>query len=286
MVYTICMNLAADFFTPHIVDNLVWQLSARHVTYQKSPLRYPGGKARAVGILLPLIPSSVNTLLSPFLGGGSIEIALASFGVKVLGFDSFDPLVFFWQELLSNPTRLADEVEKFYPLGKEKFYELQKSYPTKQLEIATQFFVLNRASFSGATMSGGMSPGHPRFTKSSIDYLRNFRLPNLSVQKQDFRLTLAYEPDKFAYLDPPYLIDSNLYGRKGSTHKGFDHHALWQILRKRQGWILSYNNCATIKDLYKDFRILFPEWKYGMSADKQSKEVIILSDDIPEVHGA
>jgi len=42
-------------------------------------------------------------------------------------------------------------------------------------------------------MSGGMSPGHPRFTQSSIDYLRNFRLPNLVVQKQDFHLTLAYE---------------------------------------------------------------------------------------------
>jgi len=48
---------------------------------------------------------------------------------------------------------------------------------------------------------------------------------------------------------------------------------------------MSYNNCDEIRDLYKDFRILFPEWKYGMSSSKQSKEIIILSNDMPEVIG-
>ena len=47
---------------------------------------------------------------------------------------------------------------------------------------------------------------------------------------QDWKITnLPYEQllsdDKsvFTYLDPPYDIGSNLYGRKGDMHKSFDH---------------------------------------------------------------
>jgi DNA adenine methylase len=279
------MNISVDLFTPHVASNLIWKYKEEKSSYPKSPLRYPGGKARAVSILLSLIPSNIEVLVSPFIGGGSLEIAIAHLGIKVLGFDIFDPLVSFWQELLTNPSRLADNVQKYIPLEKKIFYELQDSYPSNRLDIATQFYVLNRASFSGATMSGGMSPGHPRFTQSSIDYLRQFFLPNLYVQKQDFHLTLSYETNSFLYLDPPYLIESNLYGRKGNTHKDFDHHGLWKLLKNRNNWIMSYNNCDEIRDLYKDFRILFPEWKYGMSSSKQSKEIIILSNDMPEVIG-
>jgi len=57
-------------------------------------------------------------LVSPFLGGGSLEIAVAHLGVRVLGFDIFDPLVVFWQELLTNPTQLADKVQEYFPLDK------------------------------------------------------------------------------------------------------------------------------------------------------------------------
>jgi len=285
MVYTSFMNLSLNLFTPHVASNLIWRLKEEKGSYPKSPLRYPGGKARAVSILLHLIPGDIDLLVSPFLGGGSLEIAVAHLGVRVIGFDIFDPLVVFWQELLTNPTQLADKVQEYFPLDKKYFYDLQDTYPSTRLEIAAQFFVLNRASFSGATMSGGMSPGHPRFTQSSIDYLRNFRLPNLVVQKQDFHLTLFYEKDSFLYLDPPYLIESKLYGRKGNTHKDFDHDGLWRLLQKRDNWILSYNNCDEIKEMYKDFRILYPEWKYGMSTSKQSREIIILSNDIPEIIG-
>jgi len=130
-----------------------------------------------------------------------------------------------------------------------------------------------------------MSPGHPRFTQSAINYLRNFHLPNLTVQKQDFHFTVKNESDKFLYLDPPYLIQSSLYGRNGNTHKDFDHDGLFKLLTKRGNWILSYNNSDQIKEMYKNYRILYPKWKYGMSNDKSSKEVLILSNDYPDVIG-
>ena len=86
----------------------------------------------------------------------------------------------------------------------------------------------------------------------------------------------------FLYLDPPYWIKNHLYGTNGDTHKNFDHYGLFEILDSRDKWLLSYNNCPEILELYNDYKILFPKWKYGMSTDKKSKEVLILSKDLQE----
>ena len=86
---------------------------------------------------------------------------------RVHGVDLYEPVVRFWQHALLMPELLSNRVEAEFPLSKERFYELQSALPSlKNLELATAFYVLNRASFSGATMSGGMSPGHKRFTQN------------------------------------------------------------------------------------------------------------------------
>jgi DNA adenine methylase len=252
----------------------------------RSPLRYPGGKSRAVSIISKYIPEDTTQLCSPFFGGGSLELACAQNGIRVYGYDSFAPLVDFWQLLLTNPKKLANNVEKYYPLKKEKFYELQKIQlgSKSKLERATVFFVLNRTSFSGSTLSGGMASGgphnNPRFTKSSIDKLRKFKIKNLTIQQADFKKSIPRHKNALLYLDPPYLIQSKLYGKKGDLHKNFDHNALVKILKKRNNWILSYNNSKEIHELYSDYTIMYPDWKYGMSHDKSSREVLILSHDI------
>src|SRR5690606_33845068 len=128
--------------------------------------------------------------------------------------------------------------------------------------------------------SGGMSPDHPRFTKTAIERLRNFYNPNITVTKGDFKRSLADHPHTFTYLDPPYLVGSSLYGRKGDAHKGFDHEGLAGILKQREHWILSYNDCEQIREMYKGFHMLTPNWKYGMSNDKSSKEILIFSRDL------
>jgi DNA adenine methylase len=245
----------------------------------RSLLRYPGGKTRGVDFITQFFPQRLDKLLSPFFGGGSIELAAASKGTKVYGYDVFSPLVEFWQCLIAKPLELAGEVEKYFPLPKHSFYELQKTqtrFRTK-LQRAAVYYVLNRSSFSGSTLSGGMSPDHPRFTETAIERLRNFYNPNVIVTKGDFKQSLVNHPHTFAYLDPPYLIGNSLYGRKGDAHKGFDHEALAKILTQRENWILSYNDCEPIREMYEGFHILTPNWKYGMSNDKSSKEILIFS---------
>jgi DNA adenine methylase len=249
--------------------------------YPHSPLRYPGGKNRAVKAIYSCIPANETTLCSPFLGGGSIELACST-RMQVYGYDVFSPLVDFWQVLLDNQELLAKRVERYYPLSRTKFYSLQKRYTTlkDKVERAAAFFVLNRSSFSGTTLSGGMSPGHPRFTLSAIERLRSFQATNFEVGCADFRESITNHPDAFLYLDPPYMNGHELYGLKGDTHKDFKHQELADILHNRERWIMSYNDCTTIRELYPDNPILSLEWVYGMSKNKKSSEVLILSRDL------
>lgn len=55
----------------------------RGETMTRSPLRYPGGRSRAVKHIIPLIPKRTKRIASPFLGGGSVELACADLGMKV-----------------------------------------------------------------------------------------------------------------------------------------------------------------------------------------------------------
>ncbi|HXL57664.1 MAG TPA: DNA adenine methylase, partial [Chitinophagaceae bacterium] len=133
----------------------------------KSLLRYPGGKTRGIETIIQYFPANLKEICSPFFGGGSIELYLAAKGIKVYGYDIFTPLVEFWECVIKSPHELAVIVQRYYPLPKELFYQLQQKqtkFRTK-LERAAVYYVLNRSSFSGATLSGGMSPGHPRFTE-------------------------------------------------------------------------------------------------------------------------
>ena len=125
----------------------------------KSILRYPGGKARATGFLLSFFPKGLKTLVSPFIGGGSVELALAAKGIKVYGYDIFNPLVEFWQCTLEKPGALADEVEEYIPLAKDAFYTLQQTHTTLKTKLHVRRHIMAQPFLLSVLLSGGMSPG-------------------------------------------------------------------------------------------------------------------------------
>lgn len=245
----------------------------------KSLLRYPGGKSRAVKTVLDFIPKNTKKLCSPFIGGGSIELACAAQGIRVHAADAFKPLVEFWKYALKSPAMLSQRVQAYYPLSRTEFYALQKSYIQYKdpVDRAAVFYVLNRSSFSGTTLSGGMSPNHPRFTKSAIERLKKFYINGLSVACADYNVMLRRHEDKLLYLDPPYANGGKLYGKKGDMHEKFNHQKLADTLKKRDGWILSYNDCKMIRELYRGYKFIHPTWTYGMSNNKLSNEVLIVN---------
>lgn len=255
-------------------------------------LRYPGGKFRARNNLESFIPENTKNVISPFLGGGSFELHLTKRKINIYAYDAFTPLVDFWKVLLSQPEELFNQVESYGDISKEKFYQFKKEITentissNQVIEKAAKFFVVNRCSFSGATLSGGYSKdsAKTRFTKSSRDKLKYFYNPYLKVEEKDFSISLKTtnlesKNIDLIFLDPPYLLDKSkniLYGIGGSHHKDFDHLKLKTILSKIDTpFMLTYNDTDTVREMYKDFNIVSLSWSYGMNSSKKSSEILI-----------
>jgi DNA adenine methylase len=158
-------------------------------------------------------------------------------GYRVLGTDAFYPVARFWQALKHCPEELHAASAEFLPgLDKESFKLLQEELrflndtQGDPMRTATLFFVVNRCSFSGTTLSGGMSPGCARFTQGSVDRLLQVDVSNVEVRHGDYWSHLLDPelgiPWAGIYADPPYCLEAGkntLYGDKGSTHAAFDH---------------------------------------------------------------
>ena len=276
-----------------------------------SPLRYPGGKSRGAEMIFGHIPEKTKEICSPFFGGGSLELLCANHGITVHGYDKFEPLADFWKCLLKRPTELAILVAGWWSTGRNglaKGFETRKKYgelkaellspEISQLERATLFYVINRTSFSGSALSGGVTPGNPRFTATSLDRISDFKkintVKNITVECMDFRESIKKNKTKMMYLDPPYWLETKLYGEKGGLNfQEKDHVDLFNLLSKCRKWVLSYNDSKIIRETYKDYKIVPLEWAYGMKnytgpkgekkkkkAMPKSSEVLILSDGI------
>jgi DNA adenine methylase len=135
-------------------------------------------------------------------------------------------------------------------------------------------------------LSGGFSQdaSKNRFTRSSIQKIAQLELQDFEIMNQDFTDFLAQlpvaeqSPRDLVFLDPPYYLQSgsNLYGKSGDMHEGFPHEVLFSFVETRSNWIMTYNDCDYIRNLYKDFPIIPAEWSYGMNKTKKSSEIVII----------
>lgn len=244
-------------------------------------LRYPGGKTRAVPQLMAMLPPDTERLVSPFIGGGSFEMACEMRGIRVSAGDAFEPLANFWQQILIDVDAVIDLVESRLPFTRDRFRHLHRVFPgiRGDLDRAAAFFLLNRCSFSGLTLAGvGVSMYHMSRLPSYCNRMRTFKAPLMTVAHADFEETIERAPaDAVLYCDPPYMLGAdgnNLY----SIHGSFDHFRLLRVLQSTPcRWLLSYNDCAGVRDLYAGYDIVRPQWAYGMSTTKgmTSREVLV-----------
>jgi len=271
----------------------------------KSPLRYPGGKSKVLKEIIPHIPPDIKEYREPFVGGGSIFLAVKQkFGDQInrywINDFNFD-LYCFWLFAQTEIESFVKEVEEFkkkYRNGRELFnYFVHKDLKLSKFERAVRFFVLNRISFSGIVDAGGYSQQafELRFTDSSIDRLRKISAPLSSVHitcEGYEKLLFEDGEDVFIYLDPPYLsaTKSKLYGFKGNLHTAFDHEQFAENMRKcPHRWLITYDNSPEIRKLFSFANIT--EWtvQYGMNNYKQEnsaigQELIVRNYEIPTIN--
>lgn len=247
----------------------------------KSPLRYPGGKSRAIGQILAQLPTNISEYREPMVGGGSVFFAVRSlFGARIrrywLNDVNFD-LYCFWRFARDENERLAarvSEMRQTYRDGRALWaYLTDDAAAWTDFERAARFFVLNRISFSGTVDSGGYSQQafDQRFTESSIQRLRGIEhwLHNVQITHGDYAplLTEAGE-EVFIFLDPPYwsATASRLYGVNGALHTGFDHDRFAESIHAcEHSWLITYDDSAYIRERFAFARIISWELQYGMN---------------------
>lgn len=243
----------------------------------KSPLRYPGGKSKALKQILPLIPH-FEEYREPFVGGGSVFLALKQLypNKKYWINDLYVELFQFWQVAQQNLPELVTQVQGWkneFQEGKILYQYLKENVESFDLiKKASAFFVFNRITFSGTTEAGGFSEQafQRRFTQSSIERLAELKpfLNNIQITNEDYEKIVMQNGEKvFIFLDPPYLsaTKSALYGKRGTLHKEFDHQRFAKIMKNcSHQWLITYDNSDYIKELFSFANIVEWDLMYGM----------------------
>lgn len=252
----------------------------------KSPLRYPGGKSKAIAQISQYLPSDFAEYREPFVGGGSVFIYLKQKypRLKVWINDLNMDLFCFWKCAQSNMDELVEEILQIKNsdvAGRDLFIELttQNVNQLSEFQRAVRFFVLNRISFSGTVDCGGFSQKafETRFTYSSIQRLQQLEdlLNNIVITNQDYSVVLEQPGNQvFVFLDPPYLAatKSKLYGKKGDLHTCFDHQKFAEHLKNcPHNWLITYDDSAEIRANFSFANLYEWQLQYGMNNYMQGK---------------
>jgi DNA adenine methylase len=254
----------------------------KYKRYLGSPLRYAGGKSWAVGYVIEKLPENIGRLVSPFFGGGSIEIAVAKeLGIEVKGFDIFDILVNYWKIQIEKPEDLYQELVKLKPT--KETYKLVKQELKKHwegeiklppLKLAAYYYFNHNLSY-GPGFLGWMSSvyANEKTYYRLLERVRNFNVKNISIESASFEEVIPKFKFDFLYCDPPYYLGKDstlfrgLYPQRNFPihHNNFNHELLRELLLNHKGgFILSYNDSPTIREWYKDFEIIELPVQYTM----------------------
>lgn len=268
-------------------NNFLNSIKGNKLKYKRvsiTPIRYAGGKSLAVGYICELIPTNVDKVVSPFFGGGSIEFAISK-GLKipVIGYDIFPDLVNFWNVLKKNKKKLITKLRTLEPTKEEynKVKTILKNHwdnkdknPLNKIDWATYFYFNHNLSY-GPSFLGWMSKKYEdkELYEKLLKNLNNINMDNIQVKCSSFEKILNLYKDDFLYLDPPYFLNgtskmfAGIYPQRNFPiyHNNFNHLLLNQMLKKHKGgFILSYNDCQEIRELYKDYKIIDVKWQYTM----------------------
>ena len=268
----------------------------------KTALRYPGGKSRACVKMDPYFPDLRNydEFREPFLGGGSVAIHITKKypNLDIWVNDLYEPLVNFWQVLQTFSGDLRDTLSREKSnnnnpeAAKELFLaakDMINDTTLTSVDRAVAFYIVNKCSFSGLTESSSFSAqaSNSNFSLRGIE-----KLPEYSKLIEKWRITnYSYDylmdgnKGAFMYLDPPYDIKDNLYGRKGSMHKGFDHDKFAADCDANDmDQLVSYNSDQLVKDRFKNWKAAEFDLTYTMRSvgeymrdQKQRKELLLFN---------
>jgi DNA adenine methylase len=269
-----------------------------------TPVRYPGGKSRAIKFLMPKTPHGVTEYREPFVGGGSMAFAFsqANPDAKIWINDLYYNLYCFWTALQADPKKFGDEMMAKKLIAEEKgedghralFAECKDTLASVDVmnansrhKIGQAWWCLNKMSFSGLSESGTLSKQAcaSNFSVLQCSKLEAYghHIKDWKITNQDYTTLLERSTaSTLVFLDPPYdKVGSNgksiLYGKNGEMHKGFNHLKFYEdcqaASQKQAGQMLiTYDSNPELIELWKQW---YPEsWDltYTMHSGKNYRE--------------
>jgi DNA adenine methylase len=268
-----------------------------------SPLRYPGGKTKLYNKVSNIIVKSNLkgcVYIEPFAGGAGLALQLLYNGlVDKIVINDFDYHVYsFWYSILNNKSafcsKLIDTPIDIVEWNKQK--EIYNNYlKYDMLDVGFSFFFLNRTNRSGILKAGpiggkkqnGTYKIDCRFNKENliekINVVYSYRSKIVLHNKDaiDFisQNISRYRRPCFVNFDPPYYNQGQqLYT---NFYKEQNHRNLYtKIASCQKPWIVTYDNCKFIIDLYKSYRKEDITLNYSAGNIKVGQEVLFYNDYI------
>lgn len=228
----------------------------------KSFIGWIGGKSHLKNQIIPLIPTDCNRYIE--VCGGACWVLFGKDKVKgqMEVFNDIDgDLINLYKQIKYNCSALQDEIDwlQSRELFSEYRYQIENATELSDVQRAARYLYLikcsfgsNRNSFATATKSIG----------NIVDELPVYkdRLKNVIIENRDFEnLIKTYDrPSAVFYIDPPYYQSEGYYNKKYVSFNKDDRLRLNSVLNGIKGrFILSYNACNFICDLYKDYNIRY-----------------------------
>ena len=236
-------------------------------------MRFPVVKSRACDKMNNFLPnlslgSRYKQYREPFLGGGSFALHITKKypHMEIWVNDLYEPLANFWQQLradgaemrkrlvkLKNANKTEEKAKELFLKAKEDLYDKEAT----PLDRAVNFYIINKCSFSGLSESSSFSAqaSKSNFSLAGIKRLDDYQelIKYWRITNKDYEDLMYEGGDCFMYLDPPYDIKDNLYGKKGGMHKNFDHDEFADVCgRTTAHQLISYNSSELVKSRFAD----------------------------------
>lgn len=256
-----------------------------------SIISWVGGKKALRELIYERMPKEFGRYIEVFGGGGWVLFGRPPDTAMEIYNDFNSDLANLFRSVRDRPFALLKELN-FLPInGRDEFSVLKKylekeeftsPYLQEELQLAEQnlsppqfeeikplllenagmddikraaaFYKLIRLSYGSGCTSYGCQPFDIRKTFHLI-WEGSRRLKDTMIENKDFEtLIRQYERgDAFFYCDPPYYQTEGHYAVAFGLE---DHYRLRDTLASCQGkWLVSYNDCDFIRELYKNFRI-------------------------------
>lgn len=283
-----------------------WQL--HNYSDMNSFFRYPGGKAKLKSVVIKKLSQYYTDgveYCEPFFGGGSVGLNfILSSNCKKVCLNDYDyGVACLWNSVIYYPEYLKEAVKLFEP-SVEAFHSFKQDLLSgiKESMVSTGFkkLAIHQISYSGlGTKSGGPLGGKDQKSKYKIDcrwspdyickkidkihnMFKGVSIKFKAVMSEDFSTILESLDKSLTYLDPPYYVKGNDLYQHGFTHD--DHLRLAESLRKHNNrWVLSYDDCPEIREIYSWANIEVIDVKYSITAKKDKSTGNRTSTSKPEL---